>query len=732
MQQEAKPRAKSDADGWGRDIVSGTVVSLVSLAYCLSFALLIFAGPLAQGLSFGISAALVSAGICSLIVATGSSFARAIGGPDAAPMAIMSGLAAVVAAGVAAPDAALPTVMAALAIAAVTTGVFLLALGSFRLAAWMRYIPYPVLAGFVAAVGWQLASGGVAVLTGHRLAFAELETLATIENGAHIGVGLAFAAAAVAAQFLTRSHLALPIILVSASILCYAALMVADVDVATARANLWLMTPPDAGGLYWPWAHLEAVDWPALLGGANEIAAGAAIVAINILLNATSLELWSRRSLDLNRELSINGLANIAAGAAGGLAGNISFNRSILNTRSGATGRRAGLISGAVLIGLVAVGPGIVAIVPTPVLGGLLVYLGLSVLIDTFARARHMFSFADYVFLAVLVVLIVRWGYFEGIAAGIVVSCIFFVVRYSRVDVVRHDLTRAAFGSTVDRPRSEAELLRGNGGEMHIMWLRGYLFFGTANRLYATIEKRMLATDGHILRHLALDFSRVSGIDSSAVFSFVKLAHLARDNNATIAFCALSPKAIAAFRGEGLLHASDRAVRSFATLDQGLEWSEDRMLAAHNKAQAAEEPVETWLAEELGSPALATRLLAAVTRVALRKDEALFRQDDPSDSLYLIETGRLAVVMTTADGEQIRLRSMAKHTVLGEMGLYRSLKRTATVSALEPSSVLRLTEATFMNLKSEDPELCDAIHRMVARTLADRLSFANAAVAALQ
>src|SRR5262249_9486162 len=155
-----------------------------------------------------------------------------------------------------------------------------------------------------------------------------------------------------------------------------------------------------------------------IANGAGEIAACAAIVAINVLLNGTSLELWSRRGLDLNRELVVNASANLFSGALGGLPGNLSFNRTVLNTRSGATGRGAGIRAGLLLLAYVALGPGLMSIVPTPVLGGLLIYLGLNVLWDTLARARYTLGPADYALLALLFVLIINWGYFEGVALG--------------------------------------------------------------------------------------------------------------------------------------------------------------------------------------------------------------------------------------------------------------------------------------------------------------------------
>ena len=57
------------------------------------------------------------------------------------------------------------------------TGIFLLVLGLARAGAAIRFVPYPVIGGFLGATGWLMISGAVRVITDERLAFSNLETL---------------------------------------------------------------------------------------------------------------------------------------------------------------------------------------------------------------------------------------------------------------------------------------------------------------------------------------------------------------------------------------------------------------------------------------------------------------------------------------------------------------------------------------------------------------------------
>ena len=80
----------------------------------------------------------------------------------------------------------------------------------------------------------------------------------------------------------------------------------------------------------------------------------------------------------------------------------------------------------------------------------------------------------------------------------------------------------------------------------------------------------------------------------------------------------------------------------------------------------------------------------------------------------------------------MRLRSMVGHTIVGEMGLYRTMPRGASVRADQPTIAYRLTREAMDHMEKDDPALAYAFHKLVIRTLATRLDFANREVASLQ
>ena len=74
---------------------------------------------------------------------------------------------------------------------------------------------------------------------------------------------------------------------------------------------------------------------------------------------------------------------------------------------------------------------------------------------------------------------------------------------------------------------------------------------------------------------------------------------------------------------------------------------------------------------------------------------------------------------------------MVGHTIVGEMGFYRQIPRTATIVAEELSVVYRLTREAFDRMHAQDPTAAAVLHKLIIRLLSDRLEFANREIAAL-
>jgi CRP-like cAMP-binding protein len=111
--------------------------------------------------------------------------------------------------------------------------------------------------------------------------------------------------------------------------------------------------------------------------------------------------------------------------------------------------------------------------------------------------------------------------------------------------------------------------------------------------------------------------------------------------------------------------------------------------------------------------------------VALTKGGMLFRKGDPANALYFIESGELAVVLEIDPDHHTELRRFGAGQTLGEMSLYHSESRTATVEALNDAQLWRLTVNKLQELERNHPRLALALLRQVASMLSERVSFSN-------
>ena len=205
------------------------------------------------------------------------------------------------------------------------------------------------------------------------------------------------------------------------------------------------------------------------------------------------------------------------------------------------------------------------------------------------------------------------------------------------------------------------------------------------------------------LRFLLVDLRRVTGVDASAVMSFVKVTHLAEANGFELVFAGASDPVREQLARGGVV-ASEGIVRFEPDLDRGLQRCEDGLLAGVTEGAVEGDALAGM------PPGLRTYL----ERVSLPEGTVLIRQDEPPDDVFVLESGRLSVEMVTPEGTRMRLRTVRPGVVVGEIAMYTGVPRTADVVAETPSVVLRLSRASIEQMEAAEPELAAALHRWLA------------------
>lgn len=716
--------------------MAGTISAIVNIAYCISFSALIFQGSIAAGFPLGLAALIMGTVVTGVVVSLTTSLVPADAGPDTPAVAVMSVLAATVAAGLAAKGADEGTmvinVLVAISVSTFLTGALLFGVGALKLGQWLRFVPYPVIGGFLAASGWLLITGGIGVITGADLTLAPSSWAAMVSPDylPQIGVGLLFALCIVFLRRWMHGFLTLPVAFI-------VFLVVMDITLfgfvsEEGTRSMWFLKAVGALELWWP---LEAVtkydiDWGVMARSSAEIGAVCGVTAISMLLDVSSLEVARSKSADLDKEFRTNGLANLLASVLGGVAGNLSLNSSLLLQQAGAVTRVAG-VSVAIVCGIVLfTGADIGSIVPKAILGGMLAYLGVMILMEALVRSPAGRSNTDLILSIAIAVAIVYFGYLLGVVIGVVGACLLFAVSYSRIGVIRRHLTGYEFSSNVERSPEQTRLLHEEGKRVHVFWLSGFIFFGSSNGLFERIKGVIEKQKDKPVGYVVLDFSAVQGLDTSAVLSLVKLRNFCEEHKVTLVFSGLNDAMRTGFESAGFFGA-DRPHQKFDTRNEAIEWCENMLLMYHEVGDASTHSFETWLHSEFDGLIDFKRIAPYMQHEVLDNGEFLFKQGEPSDSVVFQASGCVAITITDEHGRPMRLRRMTGHTVVGEMGFYRQVPRTANVIAEETTVVYRLTREAFDRMQDEDPAAAAALHKLIIRLLSDRLEFANREVSAL-
>jgi SulP family sulfate permease len=167
-------------------------------------------------------------------------------------------------------------------------------------------------------------------------------------------------------------------------------------------------------------------------------------------------------------------------------------------------------------------------------------------------------------------------------------------------------------------------------------------------------------------------------------------------------------------------------------LDRALESCEQKVIEIH-RAEAGDRPsLRAWLSDALGSAEHADRLAEYCRRLDVPAGGTIARQGDAAASMHFILEGRVGIIVDVGDGRTMRVRSLGRHTTIGEMGLITQRPRSATIQAETDSVLYELTADDYERIKREQPALSQALLSYVVAVMAERLSFANRVVGVLQ
>ena len=711
---------------WLRWVAAGLIIGAVECVLAIAFAAFVFGGgALVNDLPQGIGLYLGAAALTLAFFAWRAGHRGVVGSVQDAAAAVLSLVATAVAKKVAdlehiaqqsglqdfeRPDIFL-TVVAATFLVTVLCGIVFFVIGRFRLGGLVRFVPYPVVGGFLAGTGWLLFKAGVNASTGMQVKLGNVLQLFEFQLG-HLLPAFAFGLILLIAVRVLKRPLVIPAVIAIGLVSFVVWMIVTGQSIDEVRADGWLLFGPFETSKPWEFVIPEALagaDWSSVLESWVTILDAVFVATLAILFNISGSEFVLDRDLDTNRELRDAGILNVASGALGGIPGYHALSLTALPRYLKVDARPAGLIAAAIPLAAVAFGASVVGLIPRMIVGGVLIFIGLDFMVGWVWDKRKVLPRLEYWVVVAILAGIMVWGFRDGVVIGLVLAVMLFAINYGRIELVREVAFGETYRSNVDRPATERAELRTLSDRVQILRVSGFVFFGSTNRLLERIRRRVEADTPP--RFLLIDLRRVTGVDSSAVVSFVKVLRLAEASGFEVVFTGASDP-VRAQLARGGVKETPGLVSFDPDLDRGLQRCEDALLTDLVPGDGTAPVLE----------GLPPHLWEYFERVSLQEGTKLIEQGEAPDDVYVLESGRLRVELVTPGATQVRVSTVLPGVIVGEVALYTENRRTADVVAETPSVVLRLSRTAIERMEAEEPQLAGLLHRWFAQTLAVRLS----------
>ena len=551
-------------------IVSGLSLLLVQVA----FGTFIFSGALSPYSSQGIGLILFGNFAACLLFSLLGGYRGVIAGLSPAVVLVM---ATVVASVDADGEALLVTAVCTLIFSAVATGVFCLLVGNFQLANLLRFIPYPVVVGFVAGIGGAACLAALSLM-GVNLGLQPSHLLEPIVLWTWLP-GLIYGIALYGAIKYLKNSLILPVSALFLVGAYFLALFALDISYDEAREAGLLLTSTAQGNLWpaiWP-TDLVQIDWSAIVGQILDMIMLILIALIAIVMNIAGLEVAVGKDLDWNREFRVTGIASIFAGLGGGTVATIIVPISLRHKLLRASTRMTGIIVACVIGSALLFGDGMLQFVPTLFVGGVLVFAGLGMLDQGLIESYKRLPRTEFAIVLLIFVAITFFGLLEGVISGMVATLLFFTVRLSRLNPIESVFTTREHRSKKARTVPDRAILLAESARVKVYKIQGYIFFGSVNILSRHL-KDSLSSSARLFC-LMIDCTNITGFDFSAVNVVARLVKQAAAMGVHVVFSGLS---------ENLRVGLERNLPSSvfgelyleSNIDLGMERCEDLILAA--------------------------------------------------------------------------------------------------------------------------------------------------------
>ncbi|HMJ69264.1 MAG TPA: SulP family inorganic anion transporter [Cyclobacteriaceae bacterium] len=539
-------------ESWRGDLYGGLNTAIVALPLAMAF-----------GVESGLGASAGIAGAISLgIIATFfGGTPLLISGPTGA-MTVVSSL-VIARSFEQSPDT--ETALATIFIIFLLTGVFQIFFGLIKVGQYIRFVPYPLVSGFMSGIGLLMIIFQILPLLGHTSSIHFNEIMQLLRNVTDevnfqaLALGIITILIIYFFPAVTKKVPATLAALVGATAIA----VVLKLDVPTIRDI------PD-NWITWRWDHLVDYDhasWSVVVLPALTLAF---LGSIDTLLTSLVVDITTGSTHKSNKELIGQGLGNIASAIAGGIPGAGATLRTLVNVRSGARTKVSVIIQCVVLL-LVLFEIGFVKVIPLSVLAGILITVGISIIDYKGLRQVFAISFSDGVVMVAVMVVTVVFGLPQAFATGIVLASVLFVKKMADQSLRKTESVLLLPSQESDSPELEPFY---TSREVYVQQLNGPLFFGFAVHFREAMQAFPEA------RAIIFRMENVPFIDHSGIVALQEAIRHLKNKDILVLFSGLQPLVRTQMKAASVIPGVVDPEMIFKSFSPAADWLQ-KYLAAH-------------------------------------------------------------------------------------------------------------------------------------------------------
>ncbi len=721
-------------DFWG-----GLAAMLVALPAAIAFGVTIYSAISPTHAALGALSGIIGATVIGLIASTLGGTDRLISAPCAPAAAVLSAFAIeLTRQGV--PEGNIILMLLMLGILA---GLFQVLFGMVGIGRLIKYIPYPVVSGYLTGVGLIIIGSQINKLVGADNSTAWFHVLVSpwLWDWRAVAVGGATILAMSLGPSLTNK---LPgtIIGILAGLATYFGLAIQDDSLLQVTGNPLIIGALGASGdgylasITGRWGEigdLRLSQIAALLGSALTLAV---LLSIDTLKTCVVLDQMTRSQHAPNRELIAQGIANVASSSVGGIPGAGTMGATLVNLSSGATTRASGLVEGISALIFALILSSFIAWIPVATLAGILIVVGLRMIDREPLRfIQSPATVFDFGVVVTVVLVALTIGLIAASAVGVAMAILLFLREQIGGSVVRHKFYVNQMSSNWHRPESETRILEQKGDQAVIFELQGSLFFGTTQQLYAQLDPE-IKTRSFVI----LDMKRVQSVDVTAAHLLRQVRDSLSERKALLLLSNVrenlpNGRNLREFLEQTGVTENQEYVRLFSELDSAIEWVEDRLLGEAEMPQVDNEVALQLSEMELFKNRKDETLADLESRLEKRlyaAGETIYARGEPGDALYLIRRGSVRIFAPLGAGRTRHIATFGRGDFFGGLAFLDGRPRGNDAIAASETEFYVLSLEQFNLLADEHKRLAFTLLTAISRSLALRLRHADTEIAMLQ